>query len=56
MSANPDKTEFVVFTRRRTPCCLQNTLFQGYFNSLYVSQVSQGNPGFSAKLKGACGC
>jgi len=55
LSANPDKTEFVVFTRR-TPHCLQTTLFQGYFKSLFVSQVSQGNPGFLAKLKGACGC
>ena len=56
MLANPDKTEFVVFTKRRTPHCLRSRLFQGYFKSLYVGQISQGNPGFSAKLMGACGC
>jgi hypothetical protein len=58
LSANPDKTELIVFTRRRKlPGFFEPCFFLGgYCKSLSVSQVSQGNPEFSADLEKVCGC
>jgi hypothetical protein len=53
---NPDKTELVVFIRKRKLPGFFEPHFFGVTLSLFVGQVSQGSPGFSADLEGACGC
>jgi hypothetical protein len=53
---NPHKTELVVFTRKRELPGFFEPHFFCVTLSLYVSQVSQGSPGFSADLEGAYGC
>jgi hypothetical protein len=56
LSVNPDKTELVVFTRKRKFPGFSEPHFFGVTLCHSVCHVSQGSPGFSADLEGACGC
>jgi len=57
LSVNPYKTGLVAFTRRRKLTgFFEPRLFWDDFTPLYVGEISQGSPGFSADLEGACGC
>jgi len=53
---NPDRTELIVFTRKRKLPGFFEPLFffWSYCATFYVGQVSRGSPGFSAVLDGAC--
>ena len=56
LSVNPNKTELIVFTRRRKhPVSLNHTFLGLLYITLRQSSI-QGSPGFSAGLEGAFGC
>jgi len=55
LSVNPDKTELIVFTRRKHPGFFEPHFF-GVTLHYSFSQVSLGSPGFLADLEGAFGC
>jgi hypothetical protein len=54
---NTDKTELVVFTRRRKlPGFFEPHIFWVTLSCCRSVKLSPDNPGFLADLKGACGC
>jgi len=51
LSVNFDKTELVVRRRRKLPVFFEPIFFGVTIALVYVGQVSQGSPGFSADLE-----